>query len=148
MVSRKSNAQAEDHLLAHFFQAVIDHAFCAIETEFSRDNVTQISYLSSPKQESLYFPQTGTYCLWKIFTASAIPSADKSNCFSKSPAGLEWLNPSLTPMHMTFVESFSDTRWLTASPRLPMALCSSQVMTLPNFFAAASTSPYDSAMLF
>ncbi len=38
-----------------FFQVVIYHSFCAFETEFSRGNVTQISYVSSPKQESLTF---------------------------------------------------------------------------------------------
>ncbi len=67
MVSRKSNAQAEVDLLAHFFQVVIDHAFCASETEFSRDNVTQISYVSSPKQESLYFPPNGDLLLMENF---------------------------------------------------------------------------------
>ena len=70
---------------------------------------------------------------------STMCSAHRPNCLSRSAAGPEWPNSSLTPMRLTGTGQCSATQELTASPRPPMMECSSTVTILPQSLAAAST---------
>lgn len=78
---------------------------------------------------------------------SAICSAERPNSFSRSIAGPEWPYTSLTPMRVTGVGQCSESAVETASPRPPMMLCSSTVMTRPVFFAEAITSSSSSGLM-
>ncbi len=61
-------------------------------------------------------------------------AASRPYSFSRSHAGPEQPNSSCTPTRRTGVGSFSLRTAQTASPRPPMTLCSSAVMTLPHSF--------------